>query len=108
MSSIVTRKKNPKQVIRGKAIHGREVVFPMSRDVADAGCPVHFVRALEGRRLSAVLERSKTKPALTAGGSAQFSRQGCVINIDLNAAKSARLQISAEFLSRRESATDLP
>ncbi len=74
------------------------------------GCQILFIGIAEKKRLAATLESVKRSPVLTVGDSEHFVEQGGIIGfcqeenkirfeINLGAAGSARLKISARLLS---------
>jgi len=100
-----------KKAVDGKSIGGRPLLFrQIEKDDEMAGCHIVFVSASETKRLPDILERLKAKPVLTVSEIERFVEQGGVIGfvkrqdrirleIDLDAAQRARLQLSSKLLS---------
>ena len=96
--------------VAGKIIGGRKIVIQPVKNEADWGkCNILFISASENRRLAEILDKVKTLPVLTVGESSEFTHNGGIINfmkkedtvrleVDLNAAQLARLQISSKLL----------
>jgi len=102
---------NLKKAVEGKIVNGRAIVVQaVEKDDELCKCHVLFISASEKKRLGEILGKVKTLPVLTVGESEQFTQQGGIINfvkkdgkvrleIDLNAARQAKLQISSKLLS---------
>jgi hypothetical protein len=100
-----------KTAVEGKTVNGRAIVVQAFNKDSDWGkCHVLFISGSEKKRLGEILGKVKTLPVLTVGESDQFTQQGGIINfvkrdgkirleIDLNAARQAKLQISSKLLS---------
>jgi hypothetical protein len=99
------------KAVEGKSLDGRPIlILQLQASQALDQCHILFVRASEKSDLSEILGRLKTKPVLTVGETDQFMEQGGVINlvkkegrirleINLDAARLANLQISSRLLS---------
>lgn len=100
-----------KKTVEGKTVNGRAIVIQAVEKCSELGkCQVLFISGSEKKRLGEILGKVKTLPILTVGESEQFTQQGGIINfvkkdgkvrleIDLNAARQAKLQVSSKLLS---------
>jgi|SRR5882724_9058468 len=100
-----------KTAVEGKTANGRPIEEHTFARGGDWGkCHILFISAAEKKRTKDILERVKATPTLTVGEMAKFAEQGGVINftmkdakvrleIDLNAARQAKLQVSSKLLS---------
>ena len=99
------------EVIRGKAIEGRSVVY---RQVADAesasSCQILFVASSDVKRFRALCPSLKSSGILTVGEAQGFAADGGVINfkldsgrvrfeVNVDAAEHEQLHISSKLLS---------
>lgn len=99
------------KVVAGKNVSGRTIVLRQVENANDASkCHILFISASEKNRLGEILGKIKGLPVLTVGETEQFTGQGGIINfmrkedkvrleIDLNAARQAKLQLSSKLLS---------
>jgi hypothetical protein len=99
------------KAVMGKSVGGRAIVIrKVSNDDDLPKCHILYISILEKKRLAAVLAKVKATPVLTVGESEHFAQEGGVISfvkkdekirleIDLNAARQARLQLSSKLLS---------
>jgi hypothetical protein len=100
-----------KKAVEAKIVNGRPILVRRIQTPEDSD-NVHllFIGTSEKSRLAEILGRIKTKPVLTVGETDQFLEQGGVINfvkkegrirleINLDAARQAKLQISSKLLS---------
>lgn len=100
-----------KKAVEGKTVNGRAIVVQaVDKDGDWCRYQVLFISASEKKRLGEILVQVKTLPVLTVGENDQFLQQGGIINfvkkdgkvrleIDLNAARQAKLRISSKLLS---------
>jgi len=98
------------KAVAGKTVGGRKIVVQMVGMEADwSKCNILFISSSENRHLVEILDKVKTLPVLTVGESSQFVQDGGIINfmkkadtvrleVDLNAAQLAKLQISSKLL----------
>lgn len=99
------------RVAEGKSINGRTIII---KSVADGdalgGCAILFISASEDSQLDAILGKTSAQPILTVGEDRSFLQKGGIINfalkdgkirleINLRAARQAKLQISSKLLS---------
>jgi hypothetical protein len=108
------------KAIEGKTVNGRPIrALKVERDEDFAKCQILFVSAAEKKHLGEILNKVKELPVLTVGETEQFIGQGGVINftkkeskvrlqIDLDAAHRAKLQLSSKLLSVADSVTGKP
>jgi hypothetical protein len=108
------------KAVEGKIVCGRAIRIVMAEKDEDfAKCHILFVSASEKKHLGEILGKVKELPVLTVGETEQFIGQGGVINftkkegkvrlqIDLNAARRAKLQLSSKLLSVADSVTGKP
>jgi hypothetical protein len=99
-----------KNAVAGKNIGGRTITIRQIEREEDWGkCNILFISASEKVHLAQILATVKTMPVLTVGESDQFVQQGGIINflkkdgkvrleIGLDAARQAKLQISSKLL----------
>ena len=99
-----------KKMVEGKRVSGRQILIqPIEKDGDLGKCQILFISDSEKNRLSEILDKIKTLPVLTVGETDQFVELGGVINfvkkegkvrleINLEAARQARLEISAQLL----------
>jgi len=100
-----------KQAVEGKVVAGRQIIIQrIEKDGEPGKCSLLFISDSERKNLGEILAKAKALPVLTVGESEQFLEQGGVINfvmkaskirldINLAAARQARLQISSKLLS---------
>lgn len=105
------------KAIDGKNVSGRAIqILSIDKDEDMARCHILFVSASEKRHLGEILNKVKALPVLTVGEAEPFLTQGGVINftkkegkvrlqIDLEAARKAKLQLSSKLLSVADSVT---
>lgn len=105
------------KAIEGKNVSGRAIQIVMvEKDEDFAKCHILFVSGSEKKRLGEILSKVKDSPVLTVGEAEQFIAQGGIINftkkdgkvrlqIDLDAARKAKLQLSSKLLSVADSVT---
>ncbi|MDB6112685.1 MAG: hypothetical protein JWR69_4435 [Pedosphaera sp.] len=98
------------RAVAGKSFGGRSIVIRQIVREEDWGkCHILFISASEKQHLAEILVKVKTMPILTVGESEQFIQRGGIINfmkkegkvrleIELLAARQARLQISSKLL----------
>jgi hypothetical protein len=99
------------KAIAGKNVGGRSIVIQPIKGADDAAkCHIVFISSSEKKRASEIIAQLQTTPVLTVGETEQFIDQGGVINftkkegkvrleINLQAAQQANLQISSKLLS---------
>jgi len=109
-----------RKTVEGKNISGRGIVIRGNVKEEDFDkCHILFVSASERKHIGEVCSRVKGAPVLTVGETEQFTQQGGVIGfvkkegkvrlqIDLDAARSAKLQISSKLLSVADSVSGKP
>lgn len=95
---------------QNKSIQGRPVILKRIQIVADAtGCRLIFISLSDPARLQSVLEALHGMPVLTVADTADYAREGVMINmrlegnrvrfdINLDAAESAGLKLSSQLL----------
>jgi hypothetical protein len=100
-----------KKIVEGKTVGGHKIIILQADTQNDWNkCQMLFISASEKKRLPEVLSQVRNLPILTVGETDQFTQQGGVINftkkdgkvrleVDLNAARQAKLQISSRLLS---------
>lgn len=100
-----------RKCIEGKKVSGRSIVVHELDTVADAGqCHILFVSDSEKQRLPELLNHLQERPVLTVGETDAFVQLGGIIGfvkrdgkvrleINLNAARHAGLEISSKLLS---------
>lgn len=105
------------KAIEGKNVSGRAIqILAVEKDDDLAKCHILFVSASEKKHLSEIVAKVKELPVLTVGEAEPFISQGGVINftkkegkvrlqIDLGAARKAKLQLSSKLLSVADSVT---
>ena len=99
------------KAVAGKRIGGREITVRQMEKDGDLGhCHILFISSSEKKRLGEILSRVSSMPILTVGESEQFTQQGGIINfikkegkvrleIDCDAARRTKLQLSSKLLS---------
>jgi hypothetical protein len=99
------------KAVAGKRVGGREVVVRQMEKDSDLGkCHILFISSSERKRLGEILNRINSMPILTVGETEQFTQQGGIINfikkegkvrleIDCDAARRTKLQLSSKLLS---------
>jgi len=99
------------KAVAGKMVGGRKIIIlPIASDDDWRKCQILFISASEKKRLPEILARLKSLPVLTVGETAQFAEQGGIINftkkdgkvrleVDLEAARNAKLLISSRLLN---------
>jgi len=105
------------KTIEGKTASGHPIhIIAVEKDEDFARCHILFVSASEKKHLGEILGKVKLLPVLTVGETDQFIAQGGVINftkkegkvrlqVDLEAARKAKLQLSSKLLSVADSVT---
>ena len=100
-----------KAVVTGKTANGRPIeVRHLGRDDDCPKCQILFISVSEKKHLAEILEKVKSAPVLTVGETEQFTHLGGIINftnkegrvrleINLNAARLAKLELSSKLLS---------
>jgi hypothetical protein len=100
-----------KKAVTGKTVGGRAIVVrKVDSDDDLSKCHILYISTPEGKQLAAVLGKVKSRPILTVGESERFTQEGGVISfvkkdekirleVDLTAARAARLQLSSKLLS---------
>jgi YfiR/HmsC-like len=111
---------NLKKAVEGRTINGRPVVACQIVDEKDLSkCQILFIAGSDRKHTTALLGKVKALPILTVGEADQFLEEGGIINfvkkegkvrleIDLNAARAARLQLSSKLLSVADSVKGKP
>jgi hypothetical protein len=98
------------EIVRGETVRGRKIVvryFPSNRPIET--CHILFVAQSEANRVSELIALLRGKPILLVSDINRFSRRGGMItlvteqnkvsfNINLEAAKIARLNLSSKLL----------
>ena len=99
------------RVIEGKTVKGRTIIIRhITSDDEIAGCHILFISSSENLRSGETLRKTATMPVLTVGEQEQFLQKGGIINftlkegkvrleISLDAARLAKLQVSSKLLS---------
>jgi hypothetical protein len=99
------------KIVDGKIVSDRKiVVVRMDKESDFKTCQILFIGVAEEKWQTGILTQIKTLPVLTVGETGQFLDQGGIINftkndakvrleVDLAAARLARVQISAKLLS---------
>jgi hypothetical protein len=99
------------KAVEGKSVNGRKIVLlPLESENDWSKCHILFISASEKKRVPDIVAKVKALPILTVGETEQFTQQGGIVNftkkegkvrleIDLNAAQSAKLQISSRLLN---------
>jgi hypothetical protein len=100
-----------KKAVESKLVAGRTIVIrPVENDDEAAKCHLLYLNVSDKKRLGEILAKVKGLPVLTVGQTDQFMEQGGMINfvkkegrvrleINLDAARQANLQISSKLLS---------
>jgi len=100
----------PKAVV-SRSVNGRSIMIRQIGSTNDlAKCHILFISSSEQKNLGKILAQTRGLPVLTVGESEQFTEQGGDINfvkkdgkirleINLQAAQEAKLQISSKLLS---------
>jgi hypothetical protein len=95
----------------GKTINGHPfVIKDLSSESDLTGCQILFISHSESFRMAGILEKARSLPILTVGEDDAFAQNGGIINfvlkkgnirleIDLAAARKARLTISSRLLA---------
>lgn len=111
---------NLKKAVEGKTINGRPVAACQIVDEKDLSkCQILFITGSDRKHTTALLRKIKTLPILTVGETDHFLEEGGIINfvkkegkvrleIDLNAARAARLQLSSKLLCVADSVKGKP
>lgn len=98
------------KTFQNRSIQGRRVTLKRIQTVADAaGCRLIFIRLSDPAKLQSVLEALRGMPVLTVADTADFAREGVMINmrmegnrvrfdVNLDAAESAGLKLSSQLL----------
>lgn len=99
------------KAVEGKIVGGRKIILVPANDESEwSKCRILFVSASEKKRLPEILAAVKTQAVLTVGETEQFTALGGVINftkregrirleISLDGARLARIQVSSKLLS---------
>ena len=99
------------KVVEGKLVSGRKiVVLPVDNESDWGKCQILFISGSEKKRMTDILAKVKGQAVLTVGETEQFNEQGGMIQftkregkvrleVNLDAAREARVQISAKLLS---------
>ncbi|MDB6020145.1 MAG: hypothetical protein JWQ04_2 [Pedosphaera sp.] len=107
-------------IVTGKTIGGQAIeVRQFAKDDVCTNCQILFISSAEKKRVVEILAKLKAAPILTVGESEQFTQQGGIINftkkdgkvrleIDLNAARLAKLKLSSKLLSVADSVHGKP
>jgi hypothetical protein len=102
---------NLKQIIEGKKVAGRSLVFKRIADLRDAqACHILFVSDVGKGRILESLESVLSAPIVTVGETEDFLQQGGIIHmikkgnkirleVNLNAAYQAQVTISSKLLN---------
>jgi hypothetical protein len=100
-----------KVAVQGKTANGRPIEeLTLARGDDCGKCQILFISAAEKRNTKETLDRVRTTPVLTVGETDKFTELGGIINftlkdgkvgleIDLNSARLAKLQVSSKLLS---------
>lgn len=100
-----------RKAVEGKSFADRKIVVRQFANDSDfSKCHILFVSASEKKHLGEILDKIKTLPVLTVGEAEGFLESGGIIKftkkqdkirleIDLNAARHAQLQISSKLLA---------
>ena len=99
------------RTVEAKNVEGRPILVSQIQTPEDLDkCHILFIRSSEKTRLGEILRRLNTRPVLTVSETDRFLEQGGAINfvkkegkirleISLDAARQAKLQISSKLLS---------
>ena len=99
------------KAVAGRMVNGRGIVIQQMSDTNDlVKCQILFISSSEGGNQGDILNQLKALPVLTVGETDEFIEQGGVIHfvkkagkvrleINLQAAQQANLQISSKLLS---------
>jgi YfiR/HmsC-like len=99
------------KAVSGKSVGGRAITVRRIENTDDLGkCHILFIGGSDQKHLGEILDKIKALPVLTVGETDQFAEQGGVIHftkkdgkvrleINLQAAQRANLQISSKLLS---------
>ncbi len=99
------------KAVEGKCISGRQIlVRSVAKDGDMSECHILFISSSEQKRMGEILSRLSSMPVLTVGESEQFTQRGGIINfikregkvrleIDADAARRSKLQLSSKLLS---------
>ena len=108
------------KAVEGKSISGRSIVVrQIDKEEALLSCQILFISGSEKARLPQILDLVKTRPILTVSEIENFTQRGGAIGfvkkeerirleIDLEAAQRARLQLSSKLLSVADSVRGKP
>jgi hypothetical protein len=108
------------KAVEGKTISGRPLVIRIVEKEEDLRvCQILFISASEKQRLAEILRNVKTHPVLTVGETEEFLPRGGIINfvkrdgkvrleIDLDDARRAALQINSKLLAVADSVHGKP
>jgi len=108
------------RAMEGKTAGGRAFAIRLvEKDEDLAGCQILFISASEKKRVAEILGKIKSLSVLTVGETENFLPQGGIINfakkegkvrleIDLDAARRASLQISSKLLAVADSVRGKP
>lgn len=100
--------------VRGKTVDGRKITIKRSDDVKDlTSCHIVFISSSASGRLSKIIDRLRSESILTVGETDQFASHGGIIGfvihdnkiglqINVEAAKKAKLKISSKLLRLAE------
>jgi YfiR/HmsC-like len=108
------------EITKGKVIGGREILVRFIERTQDVkSCQLIFLESGDRRNLALALNAAKDLPVLPVGVSEDFINSGGIIifsrkdnklklRIDLNAARRARLTVSAKLMAVAENASEQP
>jgi hypothetical protein len=108
------------EITKGKVIGGREILVRIIERTQDVkSCQLIFLESGDRRNLALALNAAKDLPVLPVGVSEDFLNSGGIITfarkdnklrlrIDLNAARRARLTVSAKLMAVAENASGQP
>ncbi len=106
---------NLENTVKNKNVGGRKIIIRAILQDSDwQTCHILFISASEKKRLNEILEQVRASPVLTVSEIDQFTEQGGIIRflkkeqkirleIDLQHARKAKLQISSKLLSVADS-----
>jgi|ERR1017187_1889484 hypothetical protein len=108
------------EITKGKDINGREILVRSIESTQDVkSCQLIFLESGDKQRLTQILNAAKDSPVLPVGVSEDFLVSGGIISfarkdnklrlrIDLNAARRARLTVSAKLMKVAENVNGQP
>jgi len=104
-------KNDLQRAVEGKSVNGRTITIKhVEADDEIKSCHILFISAADNARAEEILAKTKALPILTVGENEKFMAKGGIINftmkagnvrleIELNAARQSKLQISSKLLS---------